>query len=139
MYVVSEGIEAYKDVAESSQDKQCHHELSTRHHEHQPPSFQPQEHQHVARGINIRFPYNRPTNQTPVQHNAPENAAPASFSLSYGAPTSAFGDTVGTSDRNRTSICREAELELEIDRTCERHKPLGFLDDIEASTINPAI
>lgn len=73
-----------------------------------------------------------------MQRNAPETGALASFSLSYGAPTSAvFGENVGISDRNRTSICRETQLELEIDLTCGRHKPFRFLDDIEASASIP--
>lgn len=100
--------------------------VSSRATRHQHPairSSEPHEHQHVASGTNSLSLYYRPTNQSFVLRNAPETAAPASFSLSYGAPTSAFGDNVGIADRNRTSICREAELELEIDLTCRRHKP----------------
>jgi hypothetical protein len=74
-----------------------------------------------------------------VQQIVPVSAAPADFSLSHGAPASAFGDTVGTSDRNRTSICREAELRLEIDHTLGRYKPFGFLDDLYTSASSTRI
>ncbi|KAJ8114501.1 hypothetical protein OPT61_g3637 [Boeremia exigua] len=75
-----------------------------------------------------------PTNQAPSDQGAPKNARPAGFLCPTAHLRSAFGDTVGPSDCNRTSSCREAELELKIERACKRHNPFCFLDNIGASS-----